>query len=322
MYHIENTINDHTNLLKQTVTHWGDLQPDMYLVSREGVKVYTQRILLSFYSKTLCQVLQDGKEDLAGVSVQASSSSLTMMLKVLVSGSVIANKKADLLEMEQTAEDLGIVLDSTQIGYRKKNLGQKQQPVSVDSEKVSTKDTEIEKISLHQIKTEPYDDVSLVSLEKPSLIPIKEKKKKRISNEGPKPLRDDNACDQCGKSFLSKEGLKFHANVHKEDKPYKCDVCEKGFSAPASLKNHKLLHTGEVFKCEFCDYTAVQKGNLKSHRIKIHKTSIETEKELASQVTGSSKEKEADDVKEVKDNDEEAVSIDKTKSQSPSENNI
>ena len=43
MYRIENTVNDHTNLLKQTVNHWGDIQPDMYLVSKEGVKVYTQR---------------------------------------------------------------------------------------------------------------------------------------------------------------------------------------------------------------------------------------------------------------------------------------
>ena len=42
------------------------------------------RILLSFYSKTLCLVLQDVKEDLAGVSVHASSSSLAMMLKVQI----------------------------------------------------------------------------------------------------------------------------------------------------------------------------------------------------------------------------------------------
>merc|ERR1712142_728245 len=53
-----------------------------------------------------------------------------------------------------------------------------------------------------------------------------------------------------------------------------CDVCGKGVSS-RSLKNHKLLHTGEVHKCEFCEYTAVQKGNLKTHRMKLHKDLLE-----------------------------------------------
>ena len=88
---------------------------------------------------------------------------------------------------------------------------------------------------------------------------------------------DDKTCATCGKMFPSAGRLALHMNVHKDEKerPYKCDVCEKGFSAPASLKNHKLLHTGEKFKCEYCDYTAVQKGNLKSHRLKLHKDVLE-----------------------------------------------
>merc|ERR1719376_2030825 len=62
-------------------------------------------------------------------------------------------------------------------------------------------------------------------------------------------------------------------NVHKEDKEklFKIGYKGKGISASASLKNHKLLHTGEVHKCEYCEYTAVQKGNLKTHRLKLHK---------------------------------------------------
>ena len=45
--------------------------------------IYLTRILLSFYSKTLGEVLDDIREDLAGVSVPVTSSSLTMMLKVV-----------------------------------------------------------------------------------------------------------------------------------------------------------------------------------------------------------------------------------------------
>merc|ERR1719427_2176787 len=104
------------------------------------------------------------------------------------------------------------------------------------------------------------------------------KKKKKRNSVPESEVVDGKTCGQCGKRFASASSLKLHLNVHKEDKPYKCDVCEKGFSAPASLTNHKLLHTGETFKCEYCDYSAVQKGNLKSHRWKVHKDIIENEK--------------------------------------------
>ena len=42
----------------------------------------TCRILLSFYSKIISEILDGNRDDLAGVSVPASSSSLTLMLKV------------------------------------------------------------------------------------------------------------------------------------------------------------------------------------------------------------------------------------------------
>ena len=43
MYRIENTTSEHATVLKYTVMGWGERQPDIYLVSKEGVKVYTQR---------------------------------------------------------------------------------------------------------------------------------------------------------------------------------------------------------------------------------------------------------------------------------------
>ena len=43
MYRIENTMTEHASMLKYAVVTWGEKQPDMYFVSREGVKVYTQR---------------------------------------------------------------------------------------------------------------------------------------------------------------------------------------------------------------------------------------------------------------------------------------
>ena len=45
MYRIENTSSEHASVLKYTVIAWGERQPDIYLVSKEGVKVYTQRLV-------------------------------------------------------------------------------------------------------------------------------------------------------------------------------------------------------------------------------------------------------------------------------------
>jgi len=291
MYRIENTMTEHASMLKYAVVTWGEKQPDMYLVSREGVKVYTQRILLSFYSKTICEALENIREDLAGVSVPASSSSLTMMLKVLVSGSVIANNKADLLEVGQAAEVLGIVLKERQIGYRKKNVsegaGRAVAREAVPSFGGNVADRRESVDSSSEIKTEPEDHVigNRDSSEPPDGTVngvnedhsrTKKTKKRKINNVPESEVgADDKTCGRCGKRFPSAGRLKLHMNVHKEEKPFKCDVCEKGFSGPASLKNHKLLHTGESFKCEYCDYSAVQKGNLKTHRLKVHKNILE-----------------------------------------------
>ena len=144
------------------------------------------RILLSFYSKTIGEILDGNRDDLAGVSVPASSSSLTMMLKVctvyaecwtldftiamqvLVSGSVIATNKDDLLEVGQAAEALGIVLNDRQIGYKKTNKiamagkGVVKETVQISGKKVSYRK------SVHsskEIKTEPLEESNMEDMD-------------------------------------------------------------------------------------------------------------------------------------------------------------
>jgi len=287
LYRIENTASDHASILKTTVLAWGERQPDVYLVSKEGVKVYTQRIILCFYSKMIGMLVESNKDDLVGISVPASSTSLTMMLKVLVSGSVIGNNKENLLEVGHAAEALGIVLNDRQIGYRRKTQGGQtgqqtgvvKETVEISGRKVSyRKSTDVAPVP--EVKTEPInEDNEEVSesgtnekVDKKVISKSKKKKEKRSSILSADEV-NDKSCVTCGKIFPTRGRLELHMNVHKEDKekPFKCDVCEKGFSASASLKNHKLLHTGEVHKCEYCEYTAVQKGNLKTHRLKLHK---------------------------------------------------
>ena len=204
--------------------------------------------------------------------------------QVLVSGSVIATGKADLLEVGQAAEALGIVLKDRQIGYRKKNSGDVtktkliREQVAISGDKVSFRKETFE--STQEIKSEPLvmeeeNEGDNLESSKPGddnrSKPKKKKKRNSKDDLNESGSFEDKTCGQCGKSFPSSARLNLHMNVHKEEKPFKCEQCDKGFSAPASLKNHKLLHTGETFKCEFCEYSAVQKGNLKSHRLKVHR---------------------------------------------------
>jgi len=262
VYRIENTVEDHTSVLKNAVSAWGEKQPDIYLVSKEGVKVYTQRVLLTFYSQYINELIDSLplKEEIIGINVPASSSSVTLMLKVLVSGSVLSNNKENLLEVGLAADSLGIEMNNRQIGYRKS-----------DNSKSTTQNRSFKQVTTNftsrKIALPKSQD------QRPTI------KKEFLPEEIKIPgiVANSESCYQCGESFRSKEKLRQHLKLHKEEKvkPFACDVCEKSFSVPSSLKSHKLIHSGERLKCEFCDYSAVQKGNLKTHKLKVHKDKLE-----------------------------------------------
>merc|ERR1712168_1513734 len=57
-------------------------------------------------------------------------------------------------------------------------------------------------------------------------------------------------------------------NAHQ---PYACEFC--GLSIPKKNKylEHVMIHTGErQFACNQCNYTCIQKGNLRKHMMRQH----------------------------------------------------
>ncbi|XP_076865956.1 LOW QUALITY PROTEIN: zinc finger protein 516 [Brachyhypopomus gauderio] len=55
-----------------------------------------------------------------------------------------------------------------------------------------------------------------------------------------------------------------------------CPVCGKSFSQPSHYRTHMRSHTGErPFRCQYCPYSASQKGNLKTHVQTVHRLTFD-----------------------------------------------
>eukprot|EP01083_Nonionella_stella_P004838 14127_1 len=78
-------------------------------------------------------------------------------------------------------------------------------------------------------------------------------------------------CDQCGKCFKQKGGLREHTrSVHDKEKRYQCDVCSKEFYNKGHWIVHKRIHSGEKpYKCSICDKAFTQSYTLTEHN-RIH----------------------------------------------------
>ncbi|KAL3281374.1 hypothetical protein HHI36_004584 [Cryptolaemus montrouzieri] len=77
-------------------------------------------------------------------------------------------------------------------------------------------------------------------------------------------------CNECSKSFKTKQELKAHSSSHSSEKPYICEVCGKAYRHKTALDIHVGMHNGiNPFKCLYCNKSFTQKGALIRH-VKIH----------------------------------------------------
>lgn len=52
-------------------------------------------------------------------------------------------------------------------------------------------------------------------------------------------------CNICGKSFSGERSLKSHLLQHNGDRPYKCDDCDKSYFTRNGLHIHSFVHQPE-----------------------------------------------------------------------------
>merc|ERR1712126_768638 len=269
LYRIENPNSEHFDVLSSVLKDWLEMPPDLCIVSEEGAHIYTQKILLCFYSKYFSNLVATNADETICINIGASSKNLAMMLKILTEGAIVTNNKESLFEVVQTAAEFRIDIDGKQIqiGLRKQNV--KIKPLSPKKElNVIVNGEEVPLSS------------NIVLNHEPSQIEIEEVQSS-TSGLYEEEIPDKETLTNRNKMTLPKrkeKNVKSDLNVDVKSEENKgstvCDVCQRSFSMTSSLINHRLIHSGERFKCEFCDYSAVQKGNLKTHRIRHHKDQI------------------------------------------------
>eukprot|EP00092_Neocalanus_flemingeri_P032900 GFUD01035782.1.p1 GENE.GFUD01035782.1~~GFUD01035782.1.p1 ORF type:complete len:427 (-),score=96.28 GFUD01035782.1:70-1350(-) len=211
-YKLEHEMTDHLGVLVGTVQKWGNDQPDVYIISEEGHKIYTQKLLVSFYSSTLSNILGSSSDnDIPGVSIPAQSNSIVNLLKVLATGIAISKKKGDLLDVSKTAEAMGIEMENWQIGV--KNSGAK----VVHAE-----------TSLKGSKTKKPKERKAVSMKEESV---------DESSSSQDKTEKKHSCADCGKQFGRKYHLNRHALTHSGIN-YPCDACGSSFKRKDVLRQH------------------------------------------------------------------------------------
>jgi len=219
-YRLEHQSSSYISILNKTFENWTNSHPDIFLLSAEGHKIYTPRIVLRFYSSWLSEVFDSfsgsGSGEEVGISLQASSNSIISMMKVLTTGLAVTKVKSDLMEIEGVARSLGIDFQNWQIGSKKKKLPAK----SINSNNIN-------------VKTSKKTSVKV------------EKQKQRDDSNTNLNTKD---CNICGDGFRDKWKMERHRNTHFNPAATtnKCDLCSLHFKNEEVLSRHVfMLHNND-----------------------------------------------------------------------------
>ena len=57
---------------------------------------------------------------------------------------------------------------------------------------------------------------------------------------------------------------------------FRCEECDYSSAYKKDLESHMRKHTGDLFRCDECDYTSTRNFNLKNHMRKKHNGDVES----------------------------------------------
>ena len=77
---------------------------------------------------------------------------------------------------------------------------------------------------------------------------------------------DFKTCVDCGKSFPFEGQLKVYRKSHLTALEHQCSKCNKCFKNKGDAVKHQAVHSGNIWKCDKCDYKCKDPRNLKAHK--------------------------------------------------------
>jgi len=300
MYKIESEVAMHAADVGKALKDCLDGDPDICFVVEDGSRVFTKRIAVTMYSSYFSDILASfTSSETPVVSLPtASSDAILNLVSMLTEGSAASDSKEVLLESVKIAKIIGLQLNGIQIGEKKKKTKKVKNREQVNSP--TTTDAQIGEDNLADDQTlSVSSEIQIDETKKEQIagkkknkfeLKIKEQNNSSVTTNNQ--TSDDNLADDqmmpseikteedetskrtfghvcgagdCGKAFVSSNGLKRHQVVHTT---HECGECGKAFVSSSKLKRHQVVHTGEKpFQCTFegCDKTFSLDANLRTH---------------------------------------------------------
>ena len=125
---------NHRSQVKSYLGHFTDQDPDIFLVSNEGVKVGTHRIVLRLFSTVLSDILTHSSDSVSHISLPASGPVLKNLVNTLNTGLAITKDRDELNKVAEVAELLGLGYVDWQIGLERKKLRKKVEEIKSEDE--------------------------------------------------------------------------------------------------------------------------------------------------------------------------------------------
>jgi len=260
-YKVEITGEVYEASLRRTLAAWSKQEPDVQLVSREGHSIFSHRVLLSFYSSQLQRILGDPvimfSPQPASISVPASASALSALLRMLTCGKVETADTQD--EVRAAAEALGIninnceredgmnsasLLPSSLVTVRtiklpNKNIAKKIKSISTP---ISDSHSNEEKVICKQEIKE-----GKISASRPKTSPTPTPNSNGVQEHSDS---ESATCGECGKTLLNRRQLNRHRvrqhglRIRDRTGDTTCNVCGETFATRRHMTRHRVRKHG------------------------------------------------------------------------------
>ena len=251
-YKVETEREEHEELLTGVMADWSRQEHDVHLVSIEGHKIFSHKVILSFYSNILREILNEPVMSLSPqpvtISIPASISTIATLLKLLVKGRVGANDREVNKDVKEAARAMGIEMRNCfaeAMRFSSSGAGLKviKLPLKKQEENVQMKPAkEIPK----PLKIVPK------SLIGPGPRPIAPKSVLQ-NNFNTSLIKKSSGLRVELKEFINEETTKSDTNINPSVAQFirkstlgkhTCDVCQKGFDEERKLKRHRYRAHG------------------------------------------------------------------------------